>query len=352
MKEFGSDFHRCDVDFRNTVAKEMALALPDIYADLRFYASGRHAIEAIMKYKGWKRLWVPAYFCYEVIDYLVETGIAVKYYDDMPMKEDDDEVVRSLPYEPGDALLRMNYYGLRLKRSNAGIGVPVIEDHTHDMISDWARNSDADYCIASIRKTMPTAAGGILWSAKGLTLPEAMGETEACREMAVVRYEAMEMKHDYLKGEAVDKDAFRAKYVDTEEIIDKLPLSGMDRVTNVIANEMNYALWDELKADNWRIAYERLSQRFHVLKPKASNGGREYPFSVVIVCESAEERTALRMHLIKSLIYPAILWQVPEDSVFPEAVNFSKRMLSVHCDARYSRSDIEEMCERILAFSK
>lgn len=30
--------------------------------DVRFYASGRHAIDAIVYQEGWKRMWVPAYF--------------------------------------------------------------------------------------------------------------------------------------------------------------------------------------------------------------------------------------------------------------------------------------------------
>lgn len=342
MKEFGSDFYTMP-DFCNTLAEASKVTLYDVYSCLREYASGRHAIEAILKFKGWKRIWVPAYFCYEVIDYLTSVGVDIVLYDDSPLNGKDDDIVRSLPYEEGNVLLRMNFFGLRGFRSNAGIGVPVIEDHTHDMISEWARKSDADYCIASIRKTMPTAAGGILWSPKGLDLPEAIDETVESKKMAAIRYEGMGMKHDYLKGDPVDKDAFREKYLTTEKIIDKLPLSGMDKKTLSIAKQMNYAMWDELKADNWRLANDMLKDSFHVLQP--SN-----PFSIIILCDTVEERTALRMHLIKNMIYPAILWQVPEKSEFKDVLDFSKRMLSVHCDARYSRNDIKEMCNRILSF--
>lgn len=177
MKEFGSDFQLMP-DFRNTVLETSKVTLYDVYGCLREYASGRHAIEAIFKFNGWKRIWTPAYFCYEVIEYLDNiAGMEIKLYDDTPLSDSDDEVVRSLPYEEGDVLLRMNFYGLRGFRSNEGIEVPVIEDHTHDMMSEWARKSDADYCIASIRKSMPIAAGGILWSQKGLQLPEAIDKS-------------------------------------------------------------------------------------------------------------------------------------------------------------------------------
>ena len=107
MKEFGSDFHRCDHEFRGTSNNIENLGCT------RFYACGRHAIEAIVKHGGWKRIWVPAYFCYEVIGHIQNTGIEVVLYDDHPLNERDEEVVRNLPYEQGDVLLRSDYCGLR-----------------------------------------------------------------------------------------------------------------------------------------------------------------------------------------------------------------------------------------------
>jgi len=343
MKEFGSDFHLMP-DFYNTEAKESKITMYDVFGDLREYASGRHAIEAIFHYNSWKRLWVPAYFCYEVINYLISVGVNIKIYDDTPLCDKDDDVVRTLPFDKGDVLLRMNFFGLRNCRSNEDISVPVIEDHTHDLFSKWALMSDADYCIASIRKSMPTAAGGILWSPKKLDMPDTIAETQKCKDMARVRYEAMQMKHDYIYGiKSIDKEVFREKFISTEEIIDKLPISGMDAVTMSIAKQLNYRMLDFLKSDNWQFAYDMLKGRFHVLR--AIN-----PFSIIILCDNEEERNRLRSHLIKNMIYPAVLWQIPENTEFKDALDFSKRMLSVHCDARYSRNAINEMCERILAF--
>ena len=65
MKEYGSDFHRCDHDFRG------ASNFFDVMGCMRMYACGRHAIDAIIKHVGWKRIWMPAYFCYEVIGHLM-----------------------------------------------------------------------------------------------------------------------------------------------------------------------------------------------------------------------------------------------------------------------------------------
>ncbi|RHK13853.1 hypothetical protein DW080_03030 [Bacteroides caccae] len=86
-----------------------------------------------------------------------------------------------------------------------------------------------------------------------------------------------------------------------------------------------------------------LKDSFHIMQATS-------PFSIIILCDTKEERKSLRMHLIKNMIYPAILWQIPEKTEFNEALDISKRMLSIHCDARYSRNAIKVMCERILTF--
>lgn len=338
MIEFGSDFHFCDY----TLLKD-----PDVFDSIRYYASGRHALEAIIKQEKWKRIWVPAYFCYEVIGHISSLGIEVKLYDDNPLQFEDDILLSSLNYEKEDVLLRMNFFGLREKCSNKHIPIPVIEDHTHDIISDWALNSDADWCIASIRKTLPVAAGGILWSPLKKDLPQQIESTKYCEQMANIRYEAMQMKREYLK-EGGDKNIFRNKYILSEELIEKLSLSGMDKKSSEIFQSIDINRWTLIRKENWIAAYNILSNKFCILKPQNTNNFN--PFSLIFVCKSLVDRENLRSYLIKNSIFPAVLWKVPEDTAYDNALNFSNRMLSLHCDARYTKNDIEQMCKIISAY--
>ena len=340
MIEYGSDFYTCDI-----VYCPLSNSFKDM-GDVRFYASGRHAIDAIVYQEGWKRMWVPAYFCYEVIQHIRLLGIEIIFYNDHPLRKDDDLLVRSLPYQEGDVLLRMNFFGLRSKRSNEGIPVSVVEDHSHALLSSWALNSDADWCIASVRKSFPVAIGGILWSPLKMKLPSQIEPTDSCNQLVGIRYEAMQMKRKYLEtnGEKIDKDSFREKYIQTEEMLDKLPLSGMDKESKDIFLKADYKRWTDLRTANWEIATNILDKRFSILKSVDEDWS---PFSIIFVCNSDDERMALRQHLIQNRIYPAILWKVPEDSCFSDALDFSNRMLSVHCDARYNRQQIEEMCSLI-----
>jgi hypothetical protein len=341
--EFGSDFHCFDYP-------KYGKTLIEYYSPkYNLFATGRQALLNLTMVCGWKRIWIPTYFCYEVVDAIKATGIDVVFYNDNPMCDDDESQVRQLPYRDGDVLLRMNYFGLRTKRTNSDIPVPVIEDHSHDLISDWARLSDADWCFASIRKIMPTAAGGILWSPQNHHLPANLQETQQCMEMATLRYEAMQMKKDYLKGNIVDKDAFRAKYIKSEELLGELSMSGIDTESRNIAQTMNLRMWCDLKTENWLTAYELLKGKYNVLKPTNISDYR-YPFSLVIVTPTAKERENLKSYLIKHQIYPAILWQLPEDTQFKDSLDISQRILSLHCDARYSKNQIKEMCEIILQY--
>lgn len=348
MREFGSDFHKCDFDFR---------AEPnyfDVFGDVRFYACGRHAIDAIILHEGFKRIWMPAYFCYEVIDYIAKTGIEVLSYDDNPLRNDDDDVVASLPFREGDVLLRMNYFGLRSKRSNKNISIPVIEDHTHGLYTQWAICSDADYCVASVRKTLPVASGGVLWSPKHLSLPENIQPTDICQDMAKIRYEAMALKAEYLKNNRCNKvssidgslkDEFLQKFLISEEMIGSLNLSGMDLTTKGIISSFNVRQWTELKTDNWYNAYNQLRRNFNILRPKEDVCWR--PYSLIFYFDSVEKRNNFRDYLIRNCIYPAILWPISNDVKYKNALDFSKRMLSIHCDMRYSTQAIDEMCQII-----
>lgn len=342
MIEFGSYFHNCEINFHkdSNFFKKIGT--------LNYYESGRHALEAILKQEKWERIWIPAYFCYEVINHLSSLGIEIRFYDDNPLKIDDNDCIKKIPYQNNDVLLRTNYFGLRNKRSNEEINIPVIEDHTHAIDSEWALNSDADWCVASLRKSYPIAGGGILWSPQNKSMPKQLDATKDCEEMANIRYEAMKMKSLYLKNGG-EKNVFREKFISSEDMIGNLSISGMDHKSFRLIQSMNIDEWTDIRRKNWNIAYDILADKFNILKPSATNDAF-CPLSLIIFCDTCNDRDLLRQYLISNSIYPAILWDVPQDTNYPDALDFSKRMLSIHCDARYSTEDIKEMCKIINAF--
>lgn len=337
MKEYGSDFNYID-SYNSSRAH-----LTDVFRGATLLADGRQCIVVLICQYGWKRIWMPDYFCYEVIDTIKEqTGIKVMFYDDNPLQEGQ---VESLPFEDGDALLRMNFFGMRGQRNNKKIPCPVIEDHTHDPFGRWALYSDADWCISSIRKILPLPEGGMMWSPKGHKLSVEVVSTEENEKIAAIRWEGMEMKTAYLKGEAVSKDEFRKRYTETEEWFDSAePVLIDSRSKNVVTKQLDINLWQGAKRKNWFLLKYHVNQDFcKVMIPED-----EFctSFSLILLLESKERRDIVRKQLIESCVYPAILWTVPESASVGAKV-FSERMLSIHCDGRYTEDDVRQL-SRIL----
>ncbi len=334
MKEFGSEFHYID-SFRTNQP-----FLKETFPNALLLANGRQCVVALIKQYGWKRMWVPEYFCYEVLSSIKsQTNISFVFYKDYP-GNNDDETIKSLPFQKNDVLLRINYFGTRDCRNNKGIPIPVIEDHSHDLLGNWAINSDADWCIASLRKSIPIPEGGIVWSPKGLHLQFDIQNTTENKLMAVERWEAMRMKSDYLNGFINDKQQFRAKYIQTEEMFDTASLSGIDEKSQLYLNTFDFKSWQLAKRNNWLQLRNEVNANVNVLLPDKDSGT---PFSFVIISDNYDKREKLRKHLITSNVYPAVLWEIPNQQACIDIKNFSQRMLSIHCDGRYSEEDISKL---------
>lgn len=338
MKEFGSDFHYI------ALAEGAGKTLYDFYPRANLYADGRQALIHLYQTQGWERLWVPEYFCYEVVESLKQAGLELRFYADWPGNDNDNKTLEATQknhyFKSTDAILRVNYFGTRSYRSPEKLSVAaIIEDHTHDLIGGWAQNSSADWCIASLRKSLPIPEGGILWSPVGLTLPKAPERSEENERIASIRWDAMKLKTRYLNGDNVEKSAFRAGYVDTEGYFDTAPVCAIDEASREYLHSFNIQEWYQRKRENWELLRDIKKDGVKVLKPEDYGC---YPFSLTLQFDDINKRDIVKKALIEKCIYPAILWSVPPTGD-GEIFVFSRTMLSIHCDTRYSKEDIVTM---------
>lgn len=337
MREFGSDFHYIEPQGSGVNT------LRDFIPSANYYADGRQALIDLYRSQGWQRLWVPEYFCYDVIASLKEAGLELRFYADYPGYWEDDKTLESIQrngyFRPTDAILRVNFFGTRGYRSPDKLNIPVVEDHTHDLIGSWAINSHADWCVASLRKTLPVPEGGMLWSAMGLPLPKAPAHSEENETIAAIRWEAMKLKKRYLAGENLEKQSFRAGFVDTEEYFDRADVCALDTASRDYLHSFDIRDWYNRKRDNWELLCDIKKEGVRILRPE--NMGC-YPFSLILVFMTGDERNRVRKALIEKQIYPAILWSVPAPTE-GEVFKMSNGMLSIHCDARYTKEDILQM---------
>lgn len=338
MKEFGSDFHYVG-------STGNGKTLFDFFPRANFYANGRQAIGALILQEKWKRIWMPEYFCYEIIDSIKKNDIEICFYNDNPLLDDDIEISK-IKFEDGDVLFRMNFFGLREFRDNSELGISVIEDHSHDLIGDWPVNSNADWCIASLRKTLPISEGGMLWSPKNYSLPKLPIQTDKNILLSKKRWKAMNLKRDYLSNEIINKDKFRILFLETELEFDELQIAPIADDCVSFLNSFDIEEWFIKKQSNWNILSKiesKLIDLFKIESEKCNN------FSFTILFDTSDRRDKARRDLIENKIYPAILWSIPEE--YPNAKDISDRMLSLACDGRYSVYEIivlKKIIEKVL----
>jgi hypothetical protein len=329
-RELGSDFHEVDVPW--TGSPGPWAAHPHAY-----FGAGRDVLIAGLRPK---RLWVPSYFCQEVLRSWLAAGIELRLYEDGPGAQRDC----SAQPDAGDVVLTVAYFGVRPPPRLPSVppGVMVLEDHTHDPYAAWARDSRADYAFASLRKTLPVPDGAVVWSPRGLPLAEAPPLSEARALAAAQRLEAMTLKRRYLRGEHVSKEAFRRLAVGGEHALARSGPAAPSAYARALLEAFPHDAWREARARNHR-AFCEAAPGLRGARVLASSGEGGVPFSILLELESRALRDRLRAALIAHAVYPAILWSLDEPAIpglSPSTRDFASRMLSLHCDGRYGPSDM------------
>jgi hypothetical protein len=338
--EFGSEFHWMPTPRRASEETPWSEAG-------NLYGSGRDALRALLAWgrseRGWRRVWVPSYYCQDVVAVIPPTGVEAAVYRDGPL----DAGVGPGPLEtgPGDVLLRVNYFGLRAgpPKPAGPMRCEVIEDHSHDPWSGWAWRSDADWCFASLRKTLPVPDGGALWSPAGHPLPPAAPPTSERRSASAEKWAAMALKRFYLSGRPVEKEAFRRLAVDGERRIASGAVSGMPARTKDRVTAFPISAWRRRRKHNHKLMTGSLHGLDWLTVLRAGPGTGASPFSAVLVFESEALRSHVRRRLIEARVYPAVLWPLDEpvlDGIPEGQRDLSRRLLSIPCDMRYDEPDV------------
>lgn len=320
--------------------------------DGRFFGSGRDALRALLRHGarelGWKRALVPYYFCQEVVG-AAALELPIKGYVDRPLLGSPSE--RSFDARSGDVVLVVNYYGLRSSAwSFQAPGVCVIEDHTHDPWSDWARTSTADYAIVSLRKTLPLPDGGVVWSPAGRSLPPTFPVTEERQRASERKLVSQVLKTLYLEGHSVSKAAFRELALESEEHMASGPISGMPEATRSLLEVFPTQTWREIRRRNFDAAEQLL--KGSSLSLLTAESPDSVPFSLLLLATDNQRREAIRAALPKLGVFPAVLWWLTKPAVegIPEEDHaFSGRLLSIACDYRYSIEHMTELVRKIEA---
>lgn len=343
IKEFGSDFYYTN---QFPLSKNVLYLQDYIKHEYHLHYSGRTALYAVLEHGienlGWKKLYIPEYFCHEVINYQKQLPIDIVTYKDGPyIKNFNSEIFDALD-QIGNVIFIVNYFGVQSQKKVSMKNAYVIEDHTHNLISDWSKTSDAHFCIASLRKSMPIPTGGIYWSPKGLTLPEKnIGNNDFISSSFFMKLSGMLLKSDYMKDGNVDKSDFRKLYLDSESMFGdlhiqgRLPEFGEKMIHSIPLNSIDLA-----KRENYKVLQKNISEKFQLMNVLSDT--METPLGFILLMNNKEERDRFKNYLIEKSIYPAVLWP---NQIEDDAVDFAEKFIFLHCDFRYSKEDMEYLAK-------
>ena len=287
-------------------------------------------------------MWVPSYFCFDVAEYWKSFTEVVTYKDD-PRRAEPDWL--SLRPAATDLVIAVNYFGVRSGKAwqiwRGRTHCVLVEDHSHDPVSDWALESQADYAFASLRKTLPVPDGGILWSPRRLAMPA----TGTCQNPAsALKLAAMLWKEAYLEsgGDLELKLIYRAWQQEGEKDFDRAERCSASVLSQQYLTRGVPTKWRRQRATNVRQLLSALED-VKKLRPIFSQWPSDAaPLGAVFEFESQARRDAMRRKLQDHSVYCPIHWP-PVGDCDPAASALALRLLTIPTDQRYGPGDMEKI---------
>jgi hypothetical protein len=335
--EVGSEFHWDDGVLKDACgAAEEWLPAPHA-----LFASGSGALTTLLRGVRPGRLHVPSYFCMGVVAALAEHA-DLGWYRELP--DGTGPHLDTLDAQPGDAVLVNNLFGRGYREpwdawSAEHPHVTVIEDHTHDPLSGWARSSTAAYCVTSLRKTLPVPDGAVVWSPRGEPLPSPAGAESPA---AALKLTAMVLKAAWLDGRDVDRPAFR-ELQQAGELGLRDCAAPASAFTRGVLPRLDVWRLRSARAENARALVKSLGAGWQLLDYGPPDA---VPFNVQLLCGSEAARDALLAHLARERIFAPVHWRQPATEFWSgdtEAADYASRVLTVPVDHRYGAVDTERV---------
>ena len=338
---YGSFFHKSHVNDAPSINAEFI-------EDYELFYAGRYALKYIFLHicedQNISAIWLPHYYCPLIKRWLENEFKNIQYYSINPF--DVNEQIDWTMFSTKDLVLVQNYWGLKTTIYPKGERPIIVEDHSHGWLSQGCLNSRADFCIASLRKTIPVPLGGIAWKPKNslsnMPFPKTESKNAPISRSSMNYSWSLISKAMELKSKArteQDKREFLGTYMTGElylgENFEIIPME----------NEHTETI-EPLLFKNFNIYKKRnLSYLQKKLKPVEAYKRLPFlegtPFGLLFIFEDREILERLKQHLIEKSIYPAELWN-------NNPINYQyKYLLNIHIDFRYTPNDLDYIAESI-----
>lgn len=344
----GSFFHKTEAE--DLPHYNLSLFIPNY----ELFYTGRHAIKYLLKdllsKNAYSTIWLPKYYCQHVTAWLQQNFSNINFYTINAFCKEDESLHILNFATANDIVILNNFWGVFEYQLPKTKKKPIIiEDHSHGWLSPSCLQSKADYCFASLRKTLPIPLGGILWKPNGskininsLLLKK---DQEFYNNWDTIE-KAMQLKTDYFKNNITNnKDVYLNLIAQSENYLhtqyNVITLKEQHKKYIEAFLHKNYT---KNKKENLKTIYTAIetNNNFKVIKyNKLVTFGLQLAF---------KERTSfnlLKSHLISNDIYPSELW--PGNDTSDKNYNF---LLNIHVDFRYSKNEALHIVTTINKWTK
>jgi len=293
--------------------------------------------------------WLPSYLCATMVQSFRQSGLEVHYYPvDGNLAPVDGPWGWAVGH--GSVVLYVNYFGFPVSATAQGLaqqqhdhGAVTILDMTHSIFNTAPDEMpSSNYTVASLRKWAGLPDGGLVWKrGSRFSMPLDVDSTDGGFGRA--RLVAGLIKGLYCDGIVSQKDGYRALFGMAEDIADGCTAAvPMSRVSRTMWDQLDTAAIVSARRANYAVLASGISrlQSLHLFQETLPQG--VCPLGCPIVLPRRDD---LRIFLTSHGVYCPIHWQLPTDVAtgFPGSQSVSATMLTLPCDQRYTRNDMERV---------
>ncbi len=302
---------------------------PIFHKDAIALNSGRNAFEYILLANKYKKVFIPHYTCYVLLQPIVRNSIHYEFY---AINERLEPIFDFEKLTPNDAFLYTNYFGLKDEFIHNIISHSsnVVIDNAQSFFSMPQNGADTFY---SPRKFFGLPDGGFVYCKKKLDIDLDVDNTSIDRIGHLMKRLASDAEEGY--------DDFKRN----EDVLNNLQILQMSRLTKKLLSNIDYEGVKKRRLENFDFLHKKLgkSNKFATLIDDSNIiAPLGYPY---LVNNGNELRAKLQTKRIFTPIYWSnVLATSDKDSIELDLVN---NMVHLPIDQRYNSTDLEYISNQI-----
>lgn len=303
------------------------------------FFNARSALYYLLSQNKARRIWMPSYICADILDALHDLGTELCFYSANPVSGYDIKTLKD-QVQSADHVLYIRYFCADLPAEMQNFiqsrsDITWIEDACQAI--DIDPHNAADWIINSPRKICGVGDGGLLISRKkDITAPSFKPSTDESHLTAA------QMRRD--DKAMINNARWYGAYKEIEAKM-QASLRAPSDISHSILQRLDFTKIAERRKSNYSILQNALNQSpdYQILD------SGHIAFCMVIHTLQA---AALQNYLAGHNIFCARHWlglASPQDQ-FPDDWALAQQLLSIPCDQRYNKSDMDFVAYHINAF--